>query len=117
MREKNKNRIDLKWKPKKCLECGGKIVEMLSHHPDGVPYRYWHCTKCGDEVLDMEQLYESAEIYRKLKKAKLIKVSQWGTAVAIRIPKEIAQKQRLKPGVMMRILPEKIGFKVIPEKE
>lgn len=114
---KNKNRINLKYRPRKCLECGGELVEMLKHHPDGVPYKYWHCTKCGDEFLDMVQLNEPAEVYRKLKKAKLIRVSKWGTAVAIRIPKEVAQKQRLKPGTMMRILPERVGFKAIPERD
>lgn len=117
MRVKNKNNIDLKNKPRKCWECGGKLIEMRAQHPDGVPYRYWHCIKCGDEVLDMKQLQESAKIYRKLKKAKLVKISKWGTAVAIRIPKEITQRQKLKPGIMMRVLEEKSGFKVIPEKK
>jgi len=114
---RNKNNIDLKYRPRKCLECGGKLIELRGFDPNGVPIKYWHCIKCGDEVLDMVQLHESAEIYRKLKKAKLIRVSKWGAAVAIRIPKEIAQKQRLKPGTMMRILPERVGFKVVPEKD
>ena len=113
---RNRNNIDLKWRPKKCTECSGKLVEMLNHHPDGVPYKYWHCTKCGDEFLDMTQLHETAEIYRKLKRAKVIKMSQWGSALAIRIPKEIAIKQKLKPGTTARIIPEKVGFKVLPEK-
>ena len=92
-------------------------MEMSRQHPDGVPYKFWHCMLCGEEVTDMTQLHETVEIYRKLKKAKLIKMSQWGNALAIRVPKEIAQKQKLKPGLTARIIPEKIGFKVIPEKE
>ena len=120
---RNKNNINLKWRPKKCSECGGELVEMLSYHPDGVPYRYWHCVKCDDEFLDMVQLGKAAEIYRKLKTAK---ISKWGSAIAIRIPKEIAQKQKLKAGYKVQILPEKNGFriitgkanfKVIPEKD
>lgn len=104
-------------KKRRCWECGGELVEMCGQHPDGVPYRYWRCLKCGDEVVDMEQLRESAEIYRKLKKAKLIKISKWGNAIAVRIPKEIAQEQKLKPGMMMRILPEKSGLRLLLEKE
>ncbi len=114
---RNKNNIDLTYRPTKCWKCGGKLVEILGRHPDSVPYKFWHCTQCGEEVTDMVQLGESAEIYRKLKKAKLIKVSKWGTAVAIRIPKEIVQEQKLKPGFKVRIIPERIGFKVIPEKD
>ncbi len=114
---RNKNRINMRYRPKKCSECGGQIVELRSFDPNGVPYKYWHCVKCGDEFLDMPQLHESAEIYRKLKRAKLVSVSKWGSALAIRIPKEIVQEQKLKAGYKVRILPEKFGFKIIPEKE
>ena len=113
---KNKNRIDLKYSPNKCWECKGKLVELRSFDPNGVPIRYWHCIKCGDDILDMRQLEESAKIYRELKRAKLIKVSRWGTALALRIPKEIVVSQKIKPGETVRIQKEKIGFRVIPEK-
>lgn len=106
----------IKYDKKKCWECGGKSIELTDRDPDGVMYKYWKCTKCGDAVLDMDQLHEAAEQYRKLRIAKRAKVSKWGTALAVRIPKEIAVAQKIKPGATVRIEEQKIGFKVIPEK-
>jgi hypothetical protein len=105
----------IKYDKTKCWECGGKRVEFTDRDFDGVVYRYWKCVKCGDAVLDMDQLQEAAEQYRKLK-AKHAKVSKWGTALAVRIPKEIVVSQRIKPGEKVRIQEEKTGFRVIPEK-
>lgn len=105
-----------KYNPAVCW-CGGKRVEQFGHDLLEVQYRYWKCTKCGEKVLDMEQLHEAANVYQKLKKAKLVRISKWGNAIAIRIPKEIVQEQKLKPGSTARIFPEKVGFKVIPEKD
>lgn len=98
-----------------CWECGGKRVELTDTDPDGVTYRYWKCTKCGDKVLDMKQMEEAAEQYRKLRRAHSVRVSEWGTALAMRIPKEIVKKQNIRKGERVLILPEKRGFRVIPE--
>lgn len=84
--------------------------------PNGILYRYWRCEKCGEEVLDMEQLHESALMYKKLRKLPSVKVSKWGTALALRIPKEVVVSQRIKLGETVRIQKEKIGFRVIPER-
>ncbi len=102
-----------KYNPKVCIECGGKRLELTDMDPDGVKYRYWKCIKCGDEVLDMKQLHNAAVEFRKLNTAK---ISKWGSALAIRIPKEIVRKQKLKIGYEVRILPEKNGFRVVPGK-
>ena len=72
--------------------------------------------KCGEKVLDMEQLHEAAKEYKKLRKLPSVKISKWGNAIAMRIPKEIIQKERLKVGENVLIRQEKIGFRVIPEK-
>lgn len=101
---------------RKCWECGSKMVEKRDIDPNGIPYRYWSCEKCGEDVLDMEQLHESALMYKKLRKLPSVKVSRWGTALALRIPKEIVVSQKIKPGEKVRIQKEKIGFRVIPEK-
>ncbi len=61
----------------KCWECGGKKVEKTDTDPDGVIYNYWECTKCGDKVLDMDQLHKAAEQYRKLRKAQSVKISKF----------------------------------------
>lgn len=106
----------IKYDKTKCWECGGNRIELADKDPHGVVYNYWKCVKCGDAVLDMDQLHEAAEQYRAMAKAKRAKVSKWGTALAVRIPKEIATAQKIKPGVIVRIEEEKIGFRVIPEK-
>lgn len=104
-----------KIKTKRCWECGGAMEEYRTVDSHGVPYRYWECTKCGDRVLDMEQLEEAAKIYRKFKRHR-VKVSRWGSALAIRIPKEIVKKQKIKAGTEVYFFPEKRGFRVIPER-
>jgi hypothetical protein len=103
-------------KEKKCWECKSPMKEFVGIDSHGVSYRYWECTKCKDRVLDMEQLHEAAEQYRKLKRAHSVTVSKWGTALAFRIPKEIVISQRIKPGEKVRIQEEKVGFKVVLEK-
>lgn len=105
-----------KYNPKKCSECGGSRIELRSLDSNMVPYRFWHCVKCGDEVLDMEQMSESGEAYRKLKKAKVVTVSKWGSALAIRIPKEIVNSQKIKAGYRIRIFRDKDGFRMIAER-
>lgn len=83
---------------------------------DGVLYKHWKCIKCKREVLDMDQLHEVAEKYRELRRAYVVTISRWGTALALRIPKEIVVSQKIKPGEIVRIQKEKIGFRVIPER-
>lgn len=107
----------IKYDKSKCWGCGGKAIELIDRDPDGVVYKYWKCMKCGDAVLDMDQLHEAAEQYRRLMKAKRAKISKWGTALAVRIPKEIVISQKIKPGEKVRIQEEKNGFRVIPENK
>lgn len=64
----------------------------------------------------MEQLHEAAEEYKKLRKLPSVRISKWGSATALRIPKTIIQRQRIKVGETALIIPEKVGFKVVPEK-
>ena len=106
-----------KYDKTKCWECGGKRIEKQDTDPDGVTYNYWECTKCGDKVLDMDQLHEAAKQYRKLRKAHSVKISKWGDALAMRIPKEVVKKQKIRAGEKVLILLEKHGFKVIPDRK
>jgi len=103
-------------KERKCWECKSPMKEFVGVDSHEVTYKYWECTKCGDKVLDMEQLHEAAEQYRKLKKAHSVTISRWGTALAFRIPKQIVVSQKIKPGEKVIIQEEKIGFRIIPEK-
>ena len=91
------------------------MIEKRDFDINGVPYNYWSCEKCGREVLDMKQLEETARMYNKLKRYS-VKISKWGDAVAFRVPKEIVKQQKLKVGNNVYIIPEKKGFKVVPEK-
>jgi len=101
-------------KIKKCIECGGFSEEKIGYTPDGLSYKYWKCKKCGDGVLTMDQLHGIAE---KEKELLAVKISKWGTAIALRIPKRIAETYKLIPGNKATIIPEKTGFKVVPRKK
>ena len=101
----------------KCADCGHIMYEKTDIDINGVPYRYWSCSNCGREVLDMSQLHETALIYKKMRKSQAAKVSKWGSALAIRIPREIVVEQKIKAGEKFRFLKEKNGFKLILEKD
>lgn len=77
----------------------------------GIEQRYWHCNKCGREVVDMEQLHEAA-IKERAARRRSAKIAKWGAAVAVRIPKEIVQIQKIKVGEEAIFEPSRAGFKV-----
>jgi hypothetical protein len=101
-------------KYKKCWECGAVMEETVGTDSDGISYNYWKCSKCGEDVLTMDQLHELAE---KEKKLLTVKISKWGNAVAMRIPKKIVETYNLVPGKEATIIPEKTGFKVVSRKK
>jgi hypothetical protein len=103
-------------KKKKCWDCGAIMKEVIGEEPNGFIYRHWRCIKCSREVLDMEQLEELAEKYRKMKSV-LAKVSKWGNALAVRIPKEIIIAKKIKVGDKFRIMEDKMGLKFVLEKD
>ena len=98
-----------------CWKCKLNMEEKTGEI-DGVSYKFYKCQKCGEEFLDMKQLHEVAGKYKELRKSSKVKVSRWGTALAIRIPKEIVVQQKIHEGESTIIVPEKKGFKVIPEE-
>ena len=90
------------------------MIEKESKLPDQVPYHYHHCTKCGEEVLDMKQLHEVAEKYRRMKKY-TAKLSKWGQSIGLRIPKDLLKEYKLKQNQEVILLPEKKAIKIITE--
>jgi hypothetical protein len=98
---------------KKCSECGGKMKELTAKTPEGVEYIYFKCGKCEEEILDMNQLHNVAQKYRKMKKFNA-KISRWGMSLGLRIPKELAQKYHFKDNEEVTMIPEKEGIKIIP---
>ena len=98
---------------KKCSECNGQIKEFVGTDQNGVNYKYYKCLKCNDSFLDMKQLHETSEKYRKMKKYNT-KISKWGFSLGLRIPKEIAKKYNFKDKEEVMIIEEKEGIKIIP---
>ena len=97
---------------KRCVECGGMMGEGSGTMPDGIPYKFLHCAKCGEEVLTMDQLHEVAEKYRAMKKYRA-KLSRWGASIGMRIPKDLEKQYHLKPERVVTIVPEKQGMRII----
>ena len=106
-------RLRSRNKMKRCMICQGPLKEEHAKMPDGVPYTFYRCRKCGNEVLDMEQLHAVAEKYRILKKYH-IKLSRWGVSLGLRIPKEVAKQYGFGEGQEVLLIPEKEGVKLIP---
>ena len=53
------------------MKCCGKIETRRAKTPEGVPYEYSVCTKCGEEIVDMRQLHDVAQKYRDLEKYRI----------------------------------------------
>lgn len=98
---------------KKCYDCRGNMRELTAKTPEGVGYKYFECRKCGEEVLDMNQLHNVAEKYRKMKRYH-VKLSRWGQSLGFRIPKELAKKYKFRDEEEVTVVSEKSGIKVIP---
>ena len=96
----------------KCIKCGHAMQEKQGEHLDGIPYHYWSCPNCGDEIVDMRQLHEAVELSRKYKQY-TVKVSKWGDSDAIRIPRELSKQYHLKSKKTVRLIPEKTGIKIV----
>ncbi len=74
----------------------------------------WQCSKCGEELMTMEQLKELGDKYRKIIDAKQSTFSQWGNSIGIRIPSELVAALKIKPGRTARVTREKNGIKIVP---
>jgi len=98
---------------KKCTECKGNMKELAAKTPEGFEYKYFKCEKCGEEILDMNQLHNIAEKYRAMKRFN-VKISKWGMSLGLRIPKELVKKYNLKDDEEVAIIPEEKGMRIIP---
>lgn len=95
-----------------CTRCKINMEERKDVLPDGVPYRYHYCKKCKDSFLDMNQLHETAEIYRE-RKRNIAKLSKWGVSLGVRIPKELVQRYNLKEKNEVIFIPEEGSIRII----
>jgi len=99
---------------KKCTECNGVMQELNAETPEGVEYNYFKCSKCSNEIVDMQQLHNVAEKYRKIK-TYYAQLSKWGLSLGVRLPKELTQRYHLKSSTKVKLIPEKEYIKIIPE--
>lgn len=90
---------------KTCMLCKGEMEEHTSK-VDGLPYSYFKCKKCGDEVLTVDQLQKVAKEYREMKRFR-IKLNKWGLSLGLRIPKEIVTKYKLSDNKEVLLTEEK----------
>lgn len=98
---------------KTCSECGEGMVENNAKTPEGILYKYFKCSKCGEEIVNMKQLHNVAEKYREMKRYH-VKLSKWGLSIGLRIPKELTKKYNLKDNKEVTIIPEDKSIRVIP---
>src|SRR3989338_9440789 len=99
---------------KNCSNCKKQMEEQEGRTPEGIRYHYYTCKNCGEEIVDMKQLHEVAQKYRKLKSYH-VKLSKWGLSLGLRIPKEIVDKYHLSDDNEVVIIPEEKGIKIIPK--
>mgnify|MGYP001559867856 CR=1 FL=1 len=98
---------------KKCSDCNRKMKELTGRTPEGVNYNYFKCEKCGEEILDMEQLHNVAEKYGELRRYHA-KMSKWGKSLGLRIPKALVNKYKFRDEEEVTIIPEDKGIRIIP---
>lgn len=101
---------------KKCSECGKKMEEKEDATSEGIAYKYFKCSSCGEEIVDMQQLHDVAEKYRALKRY-YAKVTKWGQSLGLRIPKELVVKYRFKPNDEVILIPDKKGIIILPPEK
>lgn len=97
---------------KECNSCRNEMEQVEAKTPDGIPYNYYTCKKCGEEIVDMKQLHEVAEKYRFMKKYHA-KLTKWGLSLGVRIPKDLVRKYKFKNNKEVTIIPEEKGIKIV----
>ena len=95
---------------KKCNECKAGMKELTAKTPEGITYRYYKCSKCGEEIVNLKQLHQVADKYRELKKYHA-KLTPWGKSLGLRIPNELVKKYNFKEEVTL--IPEKKGIRIV----
>ena len=98
----------------KCNKCSGATRIKTDTTPDGVQYSYHQCVKCGESVVDMNQLHEVAQKYRAIKRYHA-RLTKWGYSLGLRIPKELAEKYKFSTAREVTLVPEKHGLLIVPE--
>ena len=98
-----------------CPICSGPMNKVQDKiEEDLVDFEAYQCQKCGEELINSNQLKSLATKYRQLRKAKDILFTKWGNSLAIRIPKEIVGQLGIKEGSKGLIKKDKNSITIIP---
>jgi len=97
----------------KCHQCKVKMGKVKGKM-NGVEYEFFKCKKCGEELLDMQQLKELGKKHKKMRTSKEVTFAKWGNSLAIRIPKDIVDEFHLSPGKEAVLFKDKEGIRIIP---
>lgn len=95
-----------------CSKCKKEMKELVSKTPEGIEYTYFKCSKCGEEILDMKQLHNVSQKYRELKRFNA-KLSNWGSSLGLRIPKELTVKYHLSNNTNITLIPDDEGIRIV----
>ncbi len=99
----------------KCPLCKGKMEKIKdSTKEDKIEFEAFKCTSCGEEIMNMAQLKNLAQKYRKMRHAKEITFAKWGNSIAVRIPSDIAEEYHITSGKQGILTKDKQGIKIIP---
>ncbi len=83
----------------KCPICKGKMEKIKDNiTQDKVDFEAYKCSKCKEELMNLQQLKKLAKKYRELRKSKEITFSKWGNSIGIRIPSEYVDAFNIKAG-------------------
>lgn len=101
----------------KCPHCKKEMTEKKGMmKEDDIEYSFYRCTSCKKDLLDMKQLHEVAEKYRKLKDTEKVTFAKWGNSLAVRISKATANALHISPGEHGRLFREKNTLKIVLSK-
>ncbi len=99
----------------KCPICKGKMEKVKDLiKEDKVEFEAFKCVSCGEEIMNMSQLKNLAQKYRKMRQAKEITFAKWGNSIAVRIPSDIAEEYNITSGKQGILTKDKQGIKIIP---
>lgn len=100
----------------KCPICKGEMEKNKDiMKEDNIDFEVYKCKKCGEELMNMEQLHNLAKKYRKLRKAEEVTFAKWGNSIAIRIPKQFINSLHIRQGEQGLLLQEDKELKIIPQ--
>jgi len=81
------------------------MEELTTKTPDGISYKYFKCSKCGEEIVAMGQLHQVADKYREMKRFR-VKLNKWGLSLGLRIPKELVERYKLHDKIEVLLIEE-----------